>query len=135
MLEYQRSDVHVLNHILLFVLYATQLAGLHLLLRDVSWICAAMPWELLYRDKQEIVELSRCWPVHVWTPFDLFRWFQFVYKHPRVINGNQTWRAGTWTIEIGDVPIRNLHSVRGFSSTPRLMKPEGNIPINPIKQP
>ena len=43
---------------------------------------------------------------------------------------HQTWRrlenGWKWTIEIGDVP-RNLHSIRGFSSQPCLMTPEGRF--------
>ena len=49
-------------------------------------------------------------------PIDSMVIFHSCVKLPQ---GNQTWRAGKWTIEIGDFPSEiSLHSVRGFSSLP-----------------
>ena len=42
----------------------------------------------------------------------------------RTIHSNEK-----WTIEISVFPFLNLHSVRGFSSHPCLMKPEGKPPF------
>ena len=52
------------------------------------------------------------------------------YGNLHIPSGNQTRRAGKWTIEIGDFPIKAPIQFGDFP-LPCLMKPEGTV--NPMK--
>ena len=54
----------------------------------------------------------------------------------RLPSGKQTWRAEKWIIYQQFSQQKNVHAVRGFSSQPCLMTPEGSYPKQyPIKSP